>query len=109
MAAKLRLDVDTLRVELFNTLAVYGTGTVGAHATGALEDTCWGGCVQYSGDPDTCGGGGEPTFATCAGMGTCPKSGCGGMPTCGPTMWHTCLSCAASDCGGVTPCSPCTG
>ena len=106
MRAKLRLDVDALQVESFDTQAVMGIGTVDAFETGALEDTCWGGCVQGSGDPDTCGGGGEPTWATCHGA-SCPKSACPGMPTCGPTLWNTCLSCVASQCGGVTPCSPC--
>jgi hypothetical protein len=109
MPGKLKLDLDALRVDSFDTGVRRNAGTVGAYVTGAVEDTCWGGCVQYSGDPETCGGGGyEPTVLTCGGN-SCPKSACAGMPGCGPTLNHTCLSCVGSQCGGITPCSPCTG
>lgn len=85
---RLRLDLETLEVDSFDTQSVAGRGTVrGAQTNGyALDASC---------EPETCGGGGyEPTVLTCDGE-TCPKSGCAGMPTCGPTLRNTCLSCHA--------------
>lgn len=75
---KLRLDLDAIEVESFDT----GTakGSVVAYDTGAL-------CVEGS-DEDTCAGGGQPTIGTCAGMYTCPKTGpcaCTWLTECGTT------------------------
>jgi len=71
---KLKLDVESLNVQTFDTGSGSGSGagTVRGH-TGEF-------CIDDL-----------PTIATCEGMGSCPKSACG--PTCGNTMVNTCQSC----------------
>lgn len=80
---KLTLDMDALTVESFET-----SGGVVGHNTGVLE------CVEYSGSPETCEGGGQPTLATCNGMASCPKTACGStcMGTCETKCGPLCFS-----------------
>jgi hypothetical protein len=88
---KLKLDLDAIEVESFETELVEGSGTVRGQETGVLEPSC-AACTQYS-DDETCAGGAgdQPTLLTCGGS-TCPKTGCW---TCG------------NSCGCTFSCAPC--
>ncbi|HEU0014430.1 MAG TPA: hypothetical protein VFQ45_12140 [Longimicrobium sp.] len=87
---KLRLNVDELRVESFDTAAGSGAGRGTVHAAQVQADCCDGCC-------DGCGCG-------CSCRGTCwGRQSCPGYHTCDISCPDSCgVSCRASDCGGCT-------
>lgn len=110
---KLRLDMDELRVESFDTTAAGGArrGTVRGNADGvasAEPDTCQSQDAQCSDDsncaqscPWTCAGDPVSCGGSCEGScHTCPDT-CG--RTCGETCdYVSCDTCLFYTCGGCT-------
>jgi hypothetical protein len=113
--SKIRLDLDALQVESFDTTGgeKHARGTVRGNGVAAdpvaadtvEADTCGGGCSWDSncarscpwtcaGDPESCGGSCEGTCHTCPD--TCGRT-CGetcGYGSCDTCLFYTCGGCA---------------